>query len=355
VDVGEIIDRGLLYITENSTLFEYKAFAKALDTEAIGIKELSGDHLRLDPNLVFDVDLRSATTMRKLKGMLARRGTGCRIFLVDPTARLAQINAQALDPDHVLPPRCGPEAIHAALREHHGMVASPSVLRSIDGGIDALDCGFRTLLKDEIFDTAGMEAASAQIIDAIDTAGVDEWMATVRGYHVGTFQHCMLVTATASSFARRLGMRRSDVVKVTAAALVHDIGKSAIPLEILDKQGALSPEEMQTMRSHPAIGHDYLARKSRIAADALTSVRSHHEYLDGTGYPDGLRGAEIDDITRIITISDIYAAMVERRAYKPPKRPEEALAVLDALASAGKLETALVRAFGNVVIRRKAA
>jgi putative nucleotidyltransferase with HDIG domain len=355
VDVREAPGQNLLYIVENSSSLHYRAFARALDTQPIGLRDLAGEHLRNDPNLVIDVDLRSTATMRKLGTLLARRGTGCRIFLVDPAVRAARLNAEALGADHILPPRCEAEAVHLAIRDHFGGVAEPAVIRSIDTGIMALEKGFRSLLDDEIFDTVGMENASDQIIDAIDSAGVDEWMRTVRGYHVGTFQHCMLVTATASGFARKLGMRRSDVVKVTAAALVHDIGKSAIPLHILDKQGPLSEDELRTMRNHPAIGHDYLARRSRIAADALGSVRSHHEYLDGSGYPDGLRGDEIDDITRIITISDIYAALLERRAYKPPKTPSEALAVLEGLAQAGKLELALVRAFGRVTVERWAA
>ena len=345
---------GLIYITESNS-FEYLAFAKVLRTEPVGLRQLTQAHLKPDPNLVVDVDLRSAATVRHLQGLLSKRGTGCRIFLVDPTVPSANAAARALGADAILPPRCDPDMIHAALREFHNFSAEVVLTRSIDNGIAALDRGFRTLLREEIFDTAGMESASSQIIDAIDSAGVDEWMATVRGYHVGTFQHCMLVTATASSFARKLGMRRSDVVRITAAALVHDIGKSAIPIDILDKNGPLNPDELRQMQQHPAIGHSYLAKKSRIAAEALTSVRSHHEYLDGSGYPDGLRGSEIDDVTRIITISDIYSAMIERRAYKPPKRPDEAIAVLEGMALAGKLELALVREFGRHWLHGKQA
>jgi putative nucleotidyltransferase with HDIG domain len=353
--VSDIKGRSLLYITENSHSFEFRAFAKALKTEAVGAHELSREHLRLDPNLVVDVDLRSNATVKRLRQVLAVRGTGCRIFLVDPHAPEAAAHARALGADKILPTHSDPQSIHLALREHFELIAGPEVTHSIEAGVTALDGGFRTLLRDEIFDTAGMENACDQIIDAIDSAGVDDWINTVRGYHVGTFQHCLLVTATASSFARQLGMRRSDVVKITAAALVHDIGKAAVPLEILDKTGPLTEAEMQAMRQHPAIGHSYLASKSRIAADALSSVRSHHEYLDGSGYPDGLRDAEIDDITRIITISDIYAALIERRAYKPPKRPEEALGVLESMAQAGKVELALVRAFGRIALQQQAA
>lgn len=346
--------RGIIYITEGVQSFEYLSFAKALRTDAIGIRTLTEEHLRSDPNIVVDVDLSGSNSFRKLTMLLTRRGTGCRVFLVNPKMSVSLANARALKADAILPPRCDPNLVYKAICQHHNCLATPEVTRSIDAGVAALEGGFRTLLRDEIFDTAGMESASNQIIDAIDSAGVDEWMATVRGYHVGTFQHCMLVTATASGFARKLGLRRSDVVKVTAAALVHDIGKSAIPLEILDKPGQLTPTEIRTMQEHPAIGHSYLARKSRIAAEALSSVRSHHEYLDGSGYPDGLGGSEIDDITRIITICDVYAALVERRAYKSPKRPEEALAILEAMAGAGKVELALVHAFSALTLNKAA-
>ena len=347
--------RELLYITENSSLLEYWTFAKALRTEPISLRNVSREHLRTDPNMIIDVDLRSNTTVRRLNDVLAEHGTGCRIFLVDPKSRVAVAHARSLGADSTLAPRCDPSAIEAAIRDHFDFSADPALTRSIDAGITALDGGFRTLLRDEIFDTAGMESASSQIIDAIDSAGVDDWIATVRGYHVGTFQHCMLVTATASSFARKIGLGRNDAIKVTAAALVHDIGKAAIPIEILDKNGPLDAEQRTVMQQHPGIGHSYLAQKSRIAADALSSVRSHHEYLDGSGYPDHLRGSEIDDITRIITICDVYAAMIESRSYKPPKRPEEALTVLDSMASAGKLELALVREFRRITQHQRAA
>ncbi len=346
---------GLLYITESPDSLDYKAFARALNTEPIGLRTLTVTDIRNDPNIVFDVDLRSTATMKRLSELFARPGLGCRIFLTDLDTSVTRANARLLGAHAVLPTHTKPDAIYAAIEAHFGISSTATARRSIDAGAKALDQGFASLAKDEAFDTAGAENASGLIADAIDDVGINQWLATVRGHHVGTFQHCMLVTATASAFARHTGMRRRDVMTITTAGLLHDIGKASVPLDILDKSGALTPEEMQVMRQHPLTGYDYLARRSDIAKATLRSVRSHHEYLDGTGYPDGLSGQEIDDLTRIVTIADIYGAMVERRAYKPPKSPQEALEVIVAMADAGKLEKALVREFGRIMVPQMAA
>jgi HD-GYP domain-containing protein (c-di-GMP phosphodiesterase class II) len=129
------------------------------------------------------------------------------------------------------------------------------------------------------------------------------------------------------------------------AATLHDIGKARIPLSILDKPGRLDPDEEEI---NPVIGHDLLKGMSGITPDILDGVRHHHEYLDGSGYPDGLKGGQISDLVRLLTISDIFAALVESRAYRPPMAREAAYEILCGME--GKLEGALVRAFRNVAL-----
>lgn len=345
----------LLYITENPSSLEYRAFARALNTEPLGLRALTADDIKHDPNIVFDVDLRSTTTMKRLTHLFGKPGLGCRIFLTDLDTADTRSNARLLNAHAVLPARTKPDTIYQTIEAHFGVSASASVRRSIDAGAKALDDSFLSLVKDQVFDTIGAENASGLIVDAIDDVGVNQWLTEVRGHHVGTFQHCMLVTAAASAFARQTGMSRRDVVTITTAGLLHDIGKAAVSLDILDKPGALSPEEIRIMRQHPVIGYDYLASRSAVTKATLRCVRGHHEYLDGSGYPDGLAGREIDDLTRIITIADVYGALVERRAYKPPKSPQEALDVITAMAEAGKLEKALVREFGRIMVPQMAA
>ena len=349
----------ILYVTSGSASGDQLALARQTGATIVRIGELSAEHLASDPSLVVDIDLRKIELVRRLKVILARRGAGCRIFLIDPDSRVTTVHANVLGGDCLLPRPAAADDIHGAIRRHFGIhragLADSDVRASIDAGVDALGDGFRALRSDTQFDADGARRASGTIADAIDEIGVDDWLATVKGYHMGTFQHCMLVTGVASAFASQAGMGRSDVTMLTLAGLLHDIGKAAVPVAILDKPGALTHEEMQVIRTHPVVGHDYLRRRSEFAAEALSSVRHHHEYLDGSGYPDGLKAADIDDVTRIITICDIYAALIERRSYKEAKTPAQAMIILNAMAASGKVETSLVRELGRIMLARQSA
>ncbi|MGH7775642.1 MAG: response regulator [Candidatus Dormibacterales bacterium] len=131
--------------------------------------------------------------------------------------------------------------------------------------------------------------------------------------------------------ARRLGV----VVGLEGAVLddlywggiIHDIGKIGVPDAILLKPGRLTPEEWAVMRSHVVIGED-IARPLRSAANLLPIIRHHHEKIDGTGYPDGLKGEDIPIAARVVAICDAFDAMVSDRPYRPGLEPAEAAAVL---------------------------
>jgi HD-GYP domain-containing protein (c-di-GMP phosphodiesterase class II) len=144
----------------------------------------------------------------------------------------------------------------------------------------------------------------------------------------------------------------NDQKRVTGAALLHDLGKSKIPLCILDKAGPLTNEEMSTMRDHVRIGYELLNANGHFESEQLEVVLKHHELLDGSGYPDGLVGTQINDLVRLVTISDIYAALIERRSYKESMHPRLALKTLQSVE--GKLEGPLVRAFASVAERSAA-
>ncbi|WP_240232941.1 HD-GYP domain-containing protein [Devosia lacusdianchii] len=349
---------GLLLVTDRVADARISALAKSLGAEPVHIDAFGAGYLAHDPSMIFDVDLRRIDLVRKLKGVLLRRGGGCRLFIVDPDSRVTTVHASVLGADMTLPRPAKASEINAAIRKHFGVstarIDDEAVARSIEAGVEALDQSFRSMTENAPLDTTSVLNASGQIAEAVSELGVDDWLATVKGYHVGTFQHCMLVTGVAAAFASRAGMARRDVVRLTVAGLLHDIGKAVVPIELLDKPTALTPEEMAIVRMHPVTGYNYLAASSTISPDALRSVRHHHEFLDGTGYPDGLSGSEIDDLTRIITICDIYSALIERRSYKEPKSPVQAMVILNAMAAAGKLETSLVRELGRIMTPKAA-
>ena len=196
-------------------------------------------------------------------------------------------------------------------------------------------------------DMGSVERGVDPVLDAIHEGGLSRWLDEVWAYDDVTFQHCLLVSGTAAAFAHSLHLSAADRQLLTRAALVHDVGKSRIPHAILNKPGRLDDDERAVMQTHAPLGHEILSRSGGCDPVTLAVTRHHHEMLDGSGYPDGLCADEIGDPVRLLTICDIYAALVERRPYKKPMATRDALAILSAME--GKLEGGLVQAFGRAV------
>src|SRR5262249_43429358 len=147
----------------------------------------------------------------------------------------------------------------------------------------------------------------------------------------------------AVSFARKIGASRADCQRLSFAGMLHDIGKARIPIAILEKPGPLDAAEMDVVKNHPQYGVDALAGAPGISPEMIDMVLHHHEYLDGSGYPHGLHAKEIPDIVRVMTISDIFGALIERRSYKPPLSGSQAYKILRDMG--GKLDQDLVGEF----------
>jgi len=130
--------------------------------------------------------------------------------------------------------------------------------------------------------------------------------------------------------------------------MLHDIGKARIPIAILEKPGPLTDDERTAMKAHPQLGADLLQANGSLAPEMLDMVLHHHELLDGSGYPHGLSGSEISDLVRIITISDIFGALMERRSYKPAMSGDAAYQIM--LDMGVKLDRDLMRAFRPVAL-----
>ncbi len=165
-------------------------------------------------------------------------------------------------------------------------------------------------------------------------------------HHTDTYRHCLFVTGFAVAFAQHLGMREDDQRRLARAALLHDVGKAFIPTSILDKPTELTADEMAEMREHPRRGYEALLVQGGFPPEMLDVVLHHHEMLDGSGYPNGLHGGQISDIVRVTTIVDIYAALVERRAYRLQFTHAKAFAIMEDMGA--KLDQQLLQAFRPV-------
>lgn len=156
-----------------------------------------------------------------------------------------------------------------------------------------------------------------------------------------TAGHSERVLQYAVQLGRSLEMNNDDLQALWLACIVHDIGKVAVPDCILFKPGRLTSEEMEIMRQHPVIGENICA-PLRSFRDALPFIRHHHERMDGTGYPDGLAGAEIPLAARILQVADVYDALTSNRPYRRALTPEMAFSVMATEVERGWLDCALV-------------
>lgn len=203
-----------------------------------------------------------------------------------------------------------------------------------------------------VIDPALITTGAAYIESALRASDVRTWLELVWRFDDATHQHCLLVAGLAAGFAQNLGLSRADCERLTQAALLHDVGKSRIPLAILNKPGPLDAAERAVMQAHPVLGYEMLQGHG-YASDMLAVVRSHHELLDGSGYPDRLADRAISDLVRLVTICDIYGALIDHRSYKSAMEPMHAYRLIAGMT--GKLDPDLVRAFQAIAVAAGAA
>ncbi|UVO34066.1 HD domain-containing protein [Bradyrhizobium arachidis] len=306
--------------------------------------------------IVVRAELRDVDTIAAIKRRSARliKATK-RIFLVEHLSHVCISQAYALGATLVLPGLTHKARLLAALADPAGPTSdSPAGSAEPDNAVEtaatAIASMFTAVTVGQPLDVDGTREAGRRIADRITEHGLSEWLTTVRRHHEGTYQHCLLVTGVAIDFGLSLGVRHSDLERLYSAAMFHDIGKARIPLAILDKPGRLDAAERAMIETHPTAGYDFLKDHENISPEILDAVRHHHEYLDGSGYPDALAGESINDIVRILTISDIFAALIEHRHYKPTMPRSDAYDILCGMT--GKLEKALVKAFKEVALSR---
>jgi diguanylate cyclase (GGDEF)-like protein/PAS domain S-box-containing protein len=192
--------------------------------------------------------------------------------------------------------------------------------------------------------------ASAAIIHAREPEAIG--MARALAYAAGLRDeqpeaHASQVSLYAMLIAERLGLPETIVWRCRLGGWLHDVGKVAIPDSILDKPGALNAAEWDLMRTHPSAGADIVVRFAQLQ-DATAAVRHHHERFDGTGYPDGLAGAQIPLEARIVAAADAYSAMISVRPYSPARTPAGAAEELRA-AAGSQLDPEIVVALIDVL------
>jgi putative nucleotidyltransferase with HDIG domain len=305
--------------------------------------------------IVIDINLRSAESVQRVRNKLRTESYRAmpRLFVLADALHHGSMQAWALgatdtisrpfDAQGILqriraafPDSQGYDTTDRGKTLNRGVAAAHEVMVKI---FDKLPAGVPLTLSDIV-------QAENKILKAIKHSSLREWLTAIGCHHAGSYRHCLFVTGFAVAFAQSLGMREDDQRRLARAALLHDVGKAFVPVAILDKAGKLTDEEMNEIRQHPRRGYDALAAQGGFPPEMLDVVLHHHEFLDGTGYPNGLSGNQISDLVRLITIVDIYAALVEKRAYRLPYTHARAYSMMEEMT--GRLDPHLLQAFRAV-------
>ena len=205
------------------------------------------------------------------------------------------------------------------------------------------------MTKGTPIDVAIIQTTCASIVDVI---GQEEYITDVlegiRNHDDYTFAHSVRVSVLLTLLCRAIGMNRDELVVAAQGGFLHDAGKMRINDRILKKPGKPSPEEWIILQGHVADTLDIL-RHTNIPKMARLIAEQHHERLDGSGYPNKLRGKEIDDLARMAAIVDVFSALTDDRPYSRALSADKALRLMET-EMAEQLDMLLLRAFRRVLL-----
>lgn len=171
---------------------------------------------------------------------------------------------------------------------------------------------------------------------------------TIEERDMDTGNHCQRLAALSVALGLAIGLPEEDLVALHRGGYLHDIGKVAVPDEVLFKKGRLNEADWVVMRAHTIKG-EAICRPMKSLASVLPIIRHHHERWDGSGYPDGLAGEQIPLLARVLQLADIYDALTSRRSYKEAYSPAKAIEILSEEARCGWRDPELVTVFCELV------
>jgi len=173
---------------------------------------------------------------------------------------------------------------------------------------------------------------------------------SIEGKDPYTAGHCERLSEYSEQLGCRMGLSEDEIKALRRAGVVHDIGKVAVPETIIQKPGKLTTDEWKIMKEHPLVG-ERICAPLKSFRPVLPIIRHHHEKLDGTGYPDGLKGDQIPITARVLTIVDVYDALATQRPYRRALSPAEAFGAMAGEVSKGWWDPHIFAEFRRMLIQ----
>src|ERR1700723_267005 len=235
-----------------------------------------------------------------------------------------------------------------------GLSDSSDKLQGIEAGAD--DFLNKPVLAEELTARVKSLLRVKEFTDELETA--DSVLCTlgliVEGRDPYTEGHCERLALYGADLGRHLGLDEDSIVALRRGGFLHDLGKIAVPDEILKKGSDLTLPEWAIMKQHPVTGEN-ICKPLKSLKLVLPIIRHHHEHMDGSGYPDGLRAGEIPLLPRILQVVDIYDALRTARPYKPALSHEQSAITMREEAQAGLWDEKLVAEFFAMLERQRNA
>jgi putative two-component system response regulator len=233
-----------------------------------------------------------------------------------------------------------------------GLTDSTDKLQGIEAGAD--DFLNKPVLAEELTARVKSLLRVKEFTDELETA--DSVLCTlgliVEGRDPYTEGHCERMAARAADLGRHLGLDEDSIVALRRGGFLHDLGKIAVPDEILKKGSDLTLEEWAIMKRHPVTGEN-ICKPLKSLRLVLPIIRHHHEHADGSGYPDGMRAGEIPLLPRVLQVVDVYDALRTARPYKPALTHDEAAQTMREEARRGLWDAELVNEFFNMLVEKR--
>jgi len=169
------------------------------------------------------------------------------------------------------------------------------------------------------------QAVNGCVTSILRNPDASVWMTRIQSKDEGTAQHSLNVAALSVVLAKSMNLQPRELEDVGVCAMLHDVGKTSVPTELLRKKGVLSEDEMVEMRKHTRYGRDILLSTKSVMSGAADVAHAHHERPDGTGYPRGLTSEKIPLYAKIVSIAEAYDVITTKQSYREAMSPSEAL------------------------------
>lgn len=233
-----------------------------------------------------------------------------------------------------------------------GLTDRQDRLRGIEAGAD--DFLNKPIFPEELFARVKSLLKLKEFTDELETAEsvICSLGLSVESRDPYTEGHCDRLAEHAVDLGRHLGLDNESIIALRRGGYLHDLGKIAVPDEILKKGTNLTPEEWTIMKQHPITGEN-ICKPLKSLRLVLPIIRHHHEHSDGSGYPDGLLRSETPLLPRILQVVDVYDALRTARPYKPALNHEQSVITMRAEARAGLWDLELVDEFFSMLVKKR--